>query len=121
MQSYNALTIVRSWLMRLEIYTNPWAKGSILFWIATQALTLAYNGNDMTILANHAVKSTSGVQRHSYPLFSDTLGVPSNTSNSLKNTLETPRTGLGSVQQRPWRICATMIVLWVRSLHHSPT
>jgi hypothetical protein len=42
------------------------------FWMATQALTLAYNGNDMTILANHAVESTSGVQRHSYPLFSDT-------------------------------------------------
>jgi hypothetical protein len=47
-------------------------KGFNSFWTTTQALTLAYNGNEMTILANHAVESTSGVQRHSYPLFSDT-------------------------------------------------
>lgn len=42
------------------------------FWKTTQALTLAYNGNDMTILANHAVKITSAIQHHSYPLYSDT-------------------------------------------------
>jgi hypothetical protein len=47
-------------------------KGFDSFWMATHALTLAYNRNDMTILANHAVESTSSVQRYSYPLFSDT-------------------------------------------------
>jgi hypothetical protein len=36
----------------------------------------------MTTLANHAVESTSRVQRHSYPLFSDT-------PNSLENARST--------------------------------
>lgn len=40
------------------------------FWITAQALTVAYNGNEMTILANHAVSSPVDVQYHSYSLFS---------------------------------------------------
>ena len=42
------------------------------FWKSTQALTVAYNGHDVTILANHAVEIASAIQYHSYPLYSDT-------------------------------------------------
>ena len=42
------------------------------FWETTQALTVAYNGNDMTILANHSVETTGTIQHHSYPLYSET-------------------------------------------------
>ena len=53
----------------VRIIQESLGKGFDSFWMATQALTLAYNRNDMTILANHAVESTSGVQRYNYPLF----------------------------------------------------
>lgn len=53
------------------------------FWTNTQALTIAYNGNDMTILANHAVHTTVGVQHHSYSLYSH---VPRQSFEEFKTT-----------------------------------
>lgn len=70
------------------------------FWETTQALTVAYNGNQMTILANHAVQSAGAVQHHSYSLASH---APQQSFEDFKVTRKHTRNAQEWAQKRATR------------------